>query len=525
MLSEKNHHSIYMVGLSLLIVFLPFSVLLTSMAHFLLILNWFLQFNYKEKWNRFLNSKSLWVFLLIIVVHLVSLINTSDFEYALKDLRIKLPLLALPIIIATSKPITQKQIKIILLAFCAALFANTIVGLVVYVQSKNNGSLENIRDISIFISHIRLSLMLNLGIFSLLYFIITKQVKQFWEYIIYSFAITWFVVYLVVLQALTGVAILVFISFFLLIYRLIKSRNKKIRYITLGYLSILFVLIVLFVARSVNDFYPKEYPAHDNLPIETRYGNKYYHDYQSRLIENGHLIYICVCEKEIRQTWQQVSAVSIDSLDGRQQPIIHTLIRYLASLDLTKDSEGIAALNPEDINAIEQGKANVRFRDGFGFNDRIYQLIWQFDVYVKGGNPSGHSVTQRLEYLKTGFYILGNNLLTGVGTGDVDKAFKNVYQEKNSLLKNQFQHRAHNQFLTFFIAFGVLGGIIALGAFLFPIIMAEGYKKYLFGVFVAIAVISMLADDTLETATGSAFFAVFYALFLWGYQLPKNESK
>jgi hypothetical protein len=501
---------------------LPFSVFTTSVAQFILVLNWLIQFNYKYKWNRFKQAKSLWVFLVLVIVHLLALFYTNDFSYAASDLRIKLPLLALPIIVATTKPLEFKHIKFILLLFAGAVLINTLIGLAVFISDR--GATENIRDISLFVSHIRLSLMINLSIFSLFYFMQSKQLPQKWEYFLYPALIVWFVAYLVILQAFTGFVVFVLVFIGIMAAKLITSKNKKVKYISIVTIVSALLVLIISITKSINDFYPKSYPVMEQLPRQTNQGNRYYHDYRSKLIENGNLIYANICEKELRQTWPQVSSLSIDSLDGHGQPVMQTLIRYLSSVDLTKDAEGVLSLTPIDVRAIEDGKANIRFRDGFGFGDRVYQLIWQFDVYFKGGNPSGHSVTQRLEYLKTGFYILGNNFWLGVGTGDVDQAFKETYRTMPTLLAEEFQHRTHNQFLTFFITFGVFGGMAVLAAVFYPVLMEEAYKKYLFNVFFAIALLSMLADDTLETAAGSAFFALFFALFLWGIKKKEHES-
>lgn len=521
MFSEKIHDKIYLASLLLLVASLPFSVFLTSVAHFFLLTNWLFQADFKYKYSKFKETKSLWVFLLIIIVHVVSLFNTVDYAYALKDLQIKLPLLALPVIIATSKPLDFKQIKSILLVFSGAVFINTIIGATYFIIHKEE--FTNIRDMSLFVSHIRLSLMINLSIFSLIYFIFWKKTRFKSELFIYPVVILWFISYLVILQAFTGMIVFVCILFSIIIYKLVSSQNKKLKYISTFSLIGLLLFIGVSLGVAIDNFYPDSYPDIETLPKYSKQGNPYYHDYRSKLIENGNLIYANICEKELRQTWPEKSSLHIDSLDAKGQPVVHTIIRYLSSLHLPKDAEGLMSLNPDDIRAIEDGKANVRFKKGFTIDDRFYQIIWQLDVYFKGGNPSGHSVTQRLEYLKTGFYILGNNFLFGVGIGDVDKSYKETYRKMPTPLQEEFQHRAHNQFLTFFIAFGAIGGILVIAGIFYPVIMGLGYKRYLFMVFFGIAVLSMLADDTLETAAGVTLFAFFYSLFLWGYNFKSDE--
>lgn len=281
----------------------------------------------------------------------------------------------------------------------------------------------------------------------------------------------------------------------------------------------LFLLLVSFATLGyfqVRSFYSPPVRSGTSLLKTTENGNPYYHNMSSRLIENGNLIYVEICENEIRGAWELRSTLSIDSLDAKQQPVIHTLIRYLSSKGMPKSGNAVLSLSDEEIKAIEAGKSNVRYLDGIDFFDRIYQFIWQIDCYIKEGNPSGHSLTQRIEYVITGLYILKNNFWFGVGTGDVDSVFKQAYIEKNSMLEEQFRHRAHNQVLTFYIAFGCIGATLCLIAIFFPLILESKKSRFLLLLFVLIALVSMLNEDTLETATGSAFFAYFYSLFLWG---------
>ena len=53
--------------------------------------------------------------------------------------------------------------------------------------------------------------------------------------------------------------------------------------------------------------------------------------------------------------------------------------------------------------------------------------MWEFDQFIKGGNPSGHSVTQRFEFWKAAIGIASDNIFIGVGTGDMPHAYRDQY--------------------------------------------------------------------------------------------------
>ncbi|MFP4366569.1 MAG: O-antigen ligase family protein, partial [Bacteroidales bacterium] len=209
------------------------------------------------------------------------------------------------------------------------------------------------------------------------------------------------------------------------------------------------------------------------------------------------------------------SSIDFYGQDMQGHEVRHTLIRYLTSRGLDKDAEGVARLTETDILNIERGMANHIYQHKKWLYPRIYQIIWEIDNYRKGGNPSGHSFAQRLEYWKTGFEIIRNNFWFGVGTGDVDISYETQYALGETQLSPQWQLRAHNQLLTFFISFGITGFIIVIYSMIAPFFIEKRQTHILPFIFACIALLSMLTEDTLETQAGATFFALFYALFIF----------
>ena len=252
-----------------------------------------------------------------------------------------------------------------------------------------------------------------------------------------------------------------------------------------------------------------------NLDKQTVNGNPYWHDTTNLQLENGYYTGLYVCEQEMREAWNGISGFDYDGKDEKGQEIRYTLIRYITSLGLRKDAYGVSQLEKEDINLIEAGFANHIYKKRNRFKVRVYELIWEIDVYRKGGNPSGHSVTQRFEYLRTGLSILLDHPLFGVGTGDVPSAFESKYEENKSPLDPQWRLRAHNQWLTFAISFGLIGLFLLILAFVLPGLTQKKFRQYLFLLFFMVSFLSMFNEDTLETQAGVAFFAFFYPFLLF----------
>src|ERR1700740_337656 len=156
-LSNKN---LFLFGLILLMIGLPGSRFLMSVGQFVLLGNWIIEGDFKRKWQVMKTSRVLWVMSGFYILHLIGLLWTSDFEYALNDIKIKLPLLWFPLLFITSKQtLNKKEIQNLLWLFTASVFVVTIICTFVWLGLTKH-KVVDIRDISIFNSHIRFALMI-----------------------------------------------------------------------------------------------------------------------------------------------------------------------------------------------------------------------------------------------------------------------------------------------------------------------------------------------------------------------------
>ena len=383
---------------------------------------------------------------------------------------------------------------------------------------------NDIRDISFFVNHIRFSLLIDISIFSLFYLMFSTEFNDPpWQRAVYTFLLIWLIVFLFLLQSITGVTIFLGVGFILF-----WTYLKYIRHLVMRWSLIVFgiagaLMVLFFLAKTVDQFYNVEEVDPDSIELYTINGNPYTHDFNNRFIENGSYIWLYVCEPELKKEWNRIGSIDYYGKDHMGQEIRYTMIRYLTSLGLRKDSAGISRLLPSDIELIEKGKANYIYGKKYIFRTKLYELLWQIDVYRKGGNPSGHSITQRILYLQAAIDIIKENFWTGVGTGDVKSSYKEYYEDVDSPLENRWRLRAHNQILTFFLTYGVFGLAWILFAFVHPVFLEKKTSDYFMIMFLLIGFCSMLNEDTLETHTGVSFIAFFYALFLL-VLIPKKQD-
>ena len=512
---------LYVFAFIVIAVSLPLSKFLTSIGIFLLAAIWLAEGKFKNKFQFAKNSVNLQLFLVIYILHLIGLFFSTDYKYGLHDLQMKLPLLVLPIMMVTIDPLSPKFKRALFGFFILALFVTAAIGTLIFM-GYGRKTVTDAREISVFISHIRLSLMVNMGIFTGFWMIVNKEDRLFrLETTLISILIVLLCGFLFLLKSLTGIVVFIFLIIFSILWLSGKLHNKSLKYL----LIITGVLIILFITgyttRCISKFNYVEKIDFSKLEKQTISGNAYTHDTSKNNVENGHYVWINLSEEELKNSWNQRSNCKYGGADKKGQEIKFTLIRYLASRGLTKDSAGVSKLSVSDVSLIENGIANYIYGNKWDMYPYIYRVLWEIDTYKKGENPSGHSIAQRWIYLNIAKDIIKEHFWFGVGTGDVQKEYNKIYDTRYRNIPEHWRRRAHNQFLTFWITFGIIGLVIILLAFFIPVARRLRSSGYLGYIFLLISILSMLNEDTVETQAGASFIAFFYCIF---FLMQKNDE-
>ncbi|MDN5350030.1 MAG: hypothetical protein PWQ54_1426 [Bacteroidales bacterium] len=184
--SSSKAGKAYFVTLVLLAMSIPLSKFTMSVFQFVLIIIWFMDGfsgevvnrffrksnpfvavlhtlgyvfnhaadNFIAKFSQFFKNKTALIVSSIFLLHIIGLLHTSDFDYALKDLRTKLPLFVLPLVMSTMPALSRKQVLQLLLFYVFAVFIGTLFSMNEFFKQEFN----DIRSISIFISSVRFAL-------------------------------------------------------------------------------------------------------------------------------------------------------------------------------------------------------------------------------------------------------------------------------------------------------------------------------------------------------------------------------
>ncbi|NQU84634.1 MAG: O-antigen ligase family protein [Mariniphaga sp.] len=509
----KGKLNYFYFALILFICSLPLSEFMVSASGGILLLTAWIEDKWQNKIVRIKDRKLLLFIPAIFLIYLLSAVITHNGETVLYDLRKALFFIILPLAFLVGKEITSKQkLDLIILFVFSVLFATiyAIINWKFFGKSQN----LHIHNAS-FITHIRFSFQLILAIWVLVFFIYKNYLQKKWKLNVAVAFITMFLLsFMFIQQSLTGLVSLL-LSVIIVLIGLIFRLKNKLRYILLVIAVIVIVSPVLYIAQIAYPFYYPEQINLESLPKTTLKGNPYHHNLNNQLIENGKYVYLYVCEKEMKEDWNKRSELKYDSLDQYGYPIHSTLVRYLTSKGLTKDSEGIIALTSEDIQNVEKGVSNYLFKEKkWSLFSRIYKSVWEFYAYTKLDYVNNQSLSQRIEFSKAALTIINENLWFGVGPGNWKQAFFNAYKNMDSNLKENYYASSHNQYLNYLVKFGIIGFVLILFFLIYPVIKSKRYRDPVFLIFLIFMFIANLADSNFESHMGSSFFVFFYCFFL-----------
>lgn len=490
---------------------LPLSKYFMSVAQLFMIGNWFFEFDFKNRFKKAFSDKVFLAYISIFILHFIGLLYTSDFEYAMNDIRIKLPLFVIPFIAITSTKLSVKQIYALIITFILAVFIGTLISTYIALVEKP----EDIRNASIFISHILFSLNICLAIFFLIYLVIYERYNKTIKTVFVLLAL-WFVAFLFIIKSMTGLGVLLIVSLVLLLVFIFKQKNIFLKVSFFTVIILVIVFFSLFIKGIINELNYKEPVDFSKLEKNTSRGGAYEHYLANPQTENGHYLWIYVCYPELCEAWNTRSKINFDSLDNKKQPIKYTLIRYLTSKGSRKDYDAVLSLSDIEVKAIESGKANVEYLKDNGIRNRIKSTIWEMQDYSRWKDPRNHSFSQRVELWKTAISAIKKHWLIGVGTGDPEKTINDELIEKDSFLKNSLLH-CHDQYLSIFLTFGVIGFIVFLISIFYPPYIKKCFNNIYYITFLMIVLVAMLTEDTLETQAGATFYAFFSSFFIFIY--------
>lgn len=504
-------------------VSLPFSEFMISLSSGLLFISCMLTGHFSEKWKQLKSQPAALLIISIFFVYVFGIFFTRNQPLALYELQKTAFILVIPLGISIGPPIGYKMFRKVLFSFLAALNVASLIAIIRLIFREQLG-IHDIWEI-LFVSHIGFSFQLLLGISILIYELYYHSpLSGKLRYLLIA-NIFYLLVFLFILKSLTGLvtfAVLLVIHLFFVIRKIRSHKWKQFAWIML---PVLILGGFSYVGWCIYSFYNTDPIDPARLPERTQSGHLYHHDLENKLLENCHYVGLYVCEEELKKSWEERSSLAYNKNDLNGFPVSVTLIRYLTSKGLTKDSAGMSKLLPEEIRFVEKGIANHIYTQRFlSLYPRIYQTIWELDVYFKTGDPNLKSLAQRIEFAKAALTIIREHPFFGVGTGNWKQAFVDAYNENHSKLEPVQYGSSHNQYLNYMVKFGVLGFLWIIFAWVYPLFLTNKQRFYPAIMLLLILGIANFSDSNLEAHMGISFFVFFYSFFLFSEtQQPTPE--
>lgn len=462
----KIHSRVHYFVLLLFVVGIACSKFLMSMGLLIGMLNLVLFADFKQYFRRWSENRLLHFVLLFYVLSWLSLFWSDNWHEGLNQLRRLTTLVLLPILITANPLPPQRKIRGLFSIFLAAVSITAVVNSVAYFLFSKELGLIDIREMSMFGSHIRFSILVA--------FAISLSVERAQSNKWYLILIFWLLYYTYISQVLTGYLSLSIVLLGHFIWSLyLKQKNLQI-YLLFGVVLVVCAGLLYYLSKPIQ--YRQTCPANPSA---------------------------------LKLAWSQKSKMPFDGRDLRGQYLSTTLERYLLSKNGCPNQFGLAQLTTQDINFIELGYADINETKG-GIMARLYGLRYQIH---HSSNPNDHSLLERLAYWKTAKQLIAQHFFFGVGIGDLQDEMQAQYRIQKSALRLDRRLRPHNYYLTTWLNTGVIGLLLLLALLYFYLKQQWNYRQiqgFLFGLVFAF---SFLIEDGLETQMGLTMFAFFYAFY------------
>ncbi|MBP5758526.1 MAG: hypothetical protein J6W45_03890, partial [Bacteroidales bacterium] len=274
---KSVHQNIFYLLLAVLVCAMPTSKFLMSAMMIFLAANWVIECRFREKWEMAKSNKVLWAFVVLYVIHAVWCLFSSNWDYALDDLRKKLPLLVIPLVVLTSDFLNRRKIALLLHFFCLTVAVASVVGIIRHFGNPD----MDYRNMFPHFSHIRFALNVCLAMVVLIHVLHKifrcKELKYRWlRALIILLLMAIYCIVLMLLQSYTAFVILSVVFVVLLGWIAVRKKSRPIYPIAFFAVLTMVVLVAwLCFSHYHSNYYTLSELSSKPLATHTAQGNAY----------------------------------------------------------------------------------------------------------------------------------------------------------------------------------------------------------------------------------------------------------
>lgn len=497
---QKFHYAVTLFALLLLAIGLCTSKFLSSVGGITLGVNWLLEGDWKRKWQIIKNDRHLWLLLILYFVFVVGQFQSSPIGDGVKLLRTKLPLLYMPLVIATTR-IKHKHIQLITEFFPYMVALTTLLAWYNLLFTD----LE-IRNIYPFCKHISYGIQMCVGSIICFSFLGRKVFDSKKHNTILLLVGIYLIICMIAFEKYTALLAGTITFVVWAIYYVYTLCSKLIKIVFPIVLLIFTTIFILGLRHAILNYFTPRFDFEAVHQQQTARGNNYTFDTNS-LVENGQYIGVYVCEPELREAWAVRSQIPFDD-------VFPTLVRYLNSKDEHKDYEAVMALADSEIEDVENGVANIKYKLPLA---RMYVTFFEVsDTH----SIADKSMLQRFYFWKIACKMISERPLIGYGCGTATKFFQ-AEQLKNESI-NEPLRDPHQQYLEDAMTFGIPIALLIICIYIYLIINGIRCKNPLLTINLFMLMLTLFVEgNNYQAAT--ILFAVVTTIFSY-YNLTEKEQ-
>jgi len=498
---QKFHYAVMMFALLLLAIGLCTSKFLSSVGGITLGVNWIVECDWRRKWQIIKTDKHLWLLLVLYLVFVWGQFQSTPFGDGTRLLRTKIPMLYMPLVIATSR-IKFKHIQM-LTEFYAYMVALTTL-LAWYNLLFTD--LE-IRRIYPFCKHISYGIQMCIGSIICFSFLLKKTFSSKPHNIILLTIGIYLIICMIFFAKYTALVAGTITLIACCCYFVFTRCSKMMKLLfPVGILTII-LFLWLGLRQAYNNYFTPRFDSEEIHRQYTSQGNAYTFNTES-LVENGQYVGVYICEKELRQAWEERSQMPYNDA-------YPTLVRYLNSKGYYKDYEAVASLSENEITDIENGIANIKYKSPLS---RLYITFFELTEKQNVGNKS---LIMRLYCWKIACRMISERPLLGYGCGTATKILE-TEQLKNEAIKKPLKV-PHQQYIEDAMTFGIPVAAIVVGIYIYLIIIGIKRKNPLLSISLLMLMLTLFVEgNNYQAAT--ILFAVVTTIFSYFNLTNKEDS-
>ena len=165
----------------------------------------------------------------------------------------------------------------------------------------------------------------------------------------------------------------------------------------------------------------------------------------------------------------------------------------------------------------------IAFKTVPSVQKKVSYMIYDMQM-LSVGKGSNYSDSERLISMAAGAKLIRENLIFGVGTGDIKDAMNTIYDRDYPYIDINNRKLPHNQFIWMWASNGILGITAFLVSIFYPLLYKKNYKNLLLLMFSIITMSSFVTEHTLEIQVGVAFYVIWMTIIL-NYLNGLNEDE